>query len=72
MAVARVSPSPKRTTSQPSSREIDATPAASAGHPQLGDLDQPRHRVGHRAVAVEDLLAERRQVAGERARARRR
>jgi hypothetical protein len=30
MAVARVSPSPNRTTSQPSSREIDATPAASA------------------------------------------
>ena len=30
MAVARVSPAPKRTTSQPSSREIEATPAASA------------------------------------------
>ena len=30
MAVARESPSPKRTTSRPSSRDIDATPTASA------------------------------------------
>ena len=64
IAVARVSAAPKRTTSQPSSREIDATPGGLGGQPQLGDLDEAQDGRRHRAEAVGDLLAERGDVAG--------
>ena len=63
----------RRRPRQPRSEADDqpALLAREAGHasglggkPQLRDLDQPKHRLRHRAVAVGDLLAERGHVAG--------
>ena len=60
--MARVSPSPNRTTSWPSSREIDDDAGRLGGEPELRDLDQAEDRGRRRAEPIDDLLAERADV----------
>ena len=63
IAVARDRPAPNRNTIIPSSREIDETPGRLGRQPQLRHLDQALDLARHRAEAIRDVLAERRQIA---------